>query len=357
MKKRGMSAVVTTLLIILLAIVAVGVVWVVVKNLVSKGSEEITLTGLTLDLEIIKASVNDGNLSITVKRNSGEGNLVGINFIISDGDYSDVLRRDTTLQQLGVGTFVFELDTIAVGDIRSISVAPIYETSSGKEVTAEPTDVVTYSAGEVGSGGGAGSDDGDGGDGGCVPVCDDFECGDDGCGGVCGTCSEGETCGGDNMCYSDTCVEDDNATTCAPYECGVVTGNCGQQVDCDLVYGTCPEQHEGDSSWNCNPEINLCEYATFEEAGTIDNVWPLGTGIYFDSEDLAQVHGIYYGYSVAFSSDETQCYLIVGYSYDPAVYPNAIAELYLFEPLGISEGDIYEIWENIGDCTSALPVD
>ncbi|GAJ06677.1 unnamed protein product, partial [marine sediment metagenome] len=96
--------VVTTLIIILLAIVAVGIVWVVVKNIISKGKEDISLTGLTLDLEILRASVDEDTriLSVTVKRKSGEGTLIGINFVISDGDNSVVVRKDAARANSGL---------------------------------------------------------------------------------------------------------------------------------------------------------------------------------------------------------------------------------------------------------------
>ena len=97
MKKRGMSEVVTTLLIILISIVAIGVVWVVVKNILDKGKEDISLDAFGLDLEIVKASYLDDTLSVTVKRNPGGGEIVGINFVIGDGENSVVVRRDTNL--------------------------------------------------------------------------------------------------------------------------------------------------------------------------------------------------------------------------------------------------------------------
>jgi flagellin-like protein len=47
MKKRGdkraISPVITTLIIILLALVAIGIVWIVIKNIVSEGTEGISL--------------------------------------------------------------------------------------------------------------------------------------------------------------------------------------------------------------------------------------------------------------------------------------------------------------------------
>lgn len=355
MMKRGMSAVVTTLLIILLTIVAIGVVWVVVKNVIDKGSDRISLDQLTIDLEIIKATVDGDVLNVTVQRKTGAGNLIAIDFIMSDDFNAAVTRRDTTLQELGIKTFSFDLTQLDVGNITSISVAPVFESDSGKELIGEAVDTQTYAAGSVGSGspGSGGSPGGSE----CTPVCDGFECGTDGCGGSCGTCDEGFSCGEDKMCYVNECVEDSDATTCTAYECGTVYGNCGQLVDCDTVYGTCAEQHGGDSSWSCNLATNLCEQATSDNSGLIDNSWPPSTGIYFDSDDLTKEDSLYAGYWAGFSGvDDTKCYLITKYTYDESVYSNAIVQVDLYgEPLGISTGDSYEIWESQGDCCDSLP--
>ena len=42
MLKRGLSKVVTTLIVILLVLVAIGIVWVVVKDVITEGSEEVS---------------------------------------------------------------------------------------------------------------------------------------------------------------------------------------------------------------------------------------------------------------------------------------------------------------------------
>jgi len=129
---------------------------VVVKNIIDKGRDEVSLDSLTLDLQIKKVLVEEGNLSIGVERGDGEGNLVGINFIISDGENSVVLERITNMNEFEMRTFTFVLSELAVWEITSIEITPIIELESGKEVTTSiPIDVIEYEAGDLGSGGGA----------------------------------------------------------------------------------------------------------------------------------------------------------------------------------------------------------
>jgi len=62
--KKGLSEVVTTVLIILLAIVAITIVWFVVRNVIKSGSEEADIRKVSLDLNILEARVRDSVLNI-----------------------------------------------------------------------------------------------------------------------------------------------------------------------------------------------------------------------------------------------------------------------------------------------------
>jgi len=92
MKKRGMSAVITTLIIILLVIVAVAIIWVVVKNLLTRGAGQIELAQKCRDVDFtVKKVVADGDdYIITLSRTSAGENSTGVMIVLSDGtDYSE----------------------------------------------------------------------------------------------------------------------------------------------------------------------------------------------------------------------------------------------------------------------------
>ena len=116
--KRGLSDVVTTLVIILISLVAIGVVWVVIQNVIQKGSEQVELGQFTLDLQIKAVQVQDENVTIViVKRNPGEGEFVGMNFIFSDGQNSEIIRENTTLQELDQRSFTITLSEINTSNL------------------------------------------------------------------------------------------------------------------------------------------------------------------------------------------------------------------------------------------------
>jgi flagellin-like protein len=160
MKKRllknnkGLSAIVATLIIILLVLVAAGIVWVVVRNLVQEGAEGIELGRFTLDLEIKAAQIENGDVTvIVVRRNPGEGNFVGMNFVFSDGTNSEIIRENTSLQELEERSFTFTLTEIGTSNLETISVAPIFELSSGEESVGTIADSFGVLEGIQGNGG------------------------------------------------------------------------------------------------------------------------------------------------------------------------------------------------------------
>ena len=229
-----MSTVVTTLLIILLVLIAVGIVWVVVKNVIQGGSEQISLGKVTLDLEISQAqknALNNSELNLTVKRNTGEGEFVGIAFVIDDGENTEVIKKIASLEELGTQRFSLYLENIDVSKIKKISIAPIFKLESGKEVVGDIKD--EYSGSLISE----------------VPTCTicppNAQCGKNSCGEECGTCThQGDVCS-NYQCVQDlTCLD-----TCLSlgYTCGVKT-ICGKNINC----GNCLTGYECNSNGSCS---------------------------------------------------------------------------------------------------------
>ena len=99
--RKGLSAVVTNLIIILLVIVAVGIVWVVVNNLIQDTSEGISLKKITIGLDISNVAFDGSNINVTIQRSSGAGNLTGVKILIYNaaGD-SQAYEEVTSLGEL-----------------------------------------------------------------------------------------------------------------------------------------------------------------------------------------------------------------------------------------------------------------
>lgn len=137
LNKKGLSGIVTTLLLVMLIIIAIGAVWITVNNLIEKSSEGVSFDVLTIDLEIVSAKINfsDGKATIRVRRNVGEGEVVGIKFLVEDTLGSDVFERKfESFQELEERTFILDLtesEFLLLTDINKISIAAIYKSATG----------------------------------------------------------------------------------------------------------------------------------------------------------------------------------------------------------------------------------
>jgi hypothetical protein len=138
--KRGLSTIITTLIIILISIVAIGLIWFVINNILSESSEEISLGKFMIDLQIKNVNVDEAtdHVTLSVKRNSGKGDLNGVKFIFNDLATSESFENTTiTLNELNELVFVFNLTTIQAEDLTTISIAPISYTESGNKILGD----------------------------------------------------------------------------------------------------------------------------------------------------------------------------------------------------------------------------
>ncbi len=137
--KRGLSGVITTLILILLGIVLVGVIWVVVNSIFDDSVGGIDLASSKVKLEIQRVTLNNNNtIDVNVKRNVGEGEFEKLNFVVGDGENSLVFKKDANLKEFEQRTFTLDYN----GFVKEISVAPIFISEKGEEKFAEPVAMV-----------------------------------------------------------------------------------------------------------------------------------------------------------------------------------------------------------------------
>ena len=108
--KRGLSAVITTLLIILLVIVAVGIVWVVVRNVIEEGVETLDLGTkcLAVDLRAISVSVDvvdADTYAVTLTRSPGGETISGVKInLFNSTDNSGIINFGVTVGEFDTVT-------------------------------------------------------------------------------------------------------------------------------------------------------------------------------------------------------------------------------------------------------------
>jgi len=150
MDKRGISMIVSTLLIVLLVIVIMGLVWGVVRGFVQESSEDVGLTQFTTSVNIQDAVIEGNSISVNIIRNSGEGDLTGIAFIFSDGKNSEVQEIIIPLKELERRNFNFILNKLNILEVEMVSIAPIFKSGSGKDTTGRIIHTYNIKVGESG---------------------------------------------------------------------------------------------------------------------------------------------------------------------------------------------------------------
>jgi len=238
-KVRGLSTIVVTLIIILVSLVAVGIIWIVVRNVIQRGSEGIQMGQFTLDAKIKNVNLENisNNVNLTVKRNPGEGAFTGLKFIFYDGRNSEVITQTVSLNELEERGFNFHLNILNVSQLVSISIVPILNVN-GKETIGNVLDKYTVRGSEQ-----------------YQFICTPATC--SGLGYICGTWSNGTcsgtlncgNCSGGYVCSSGgTCVASCTPTTCLAlgYECNIWSnGTCSGNLNC----GNCSSYGAG---YTCN---------------------------------------------------------------------------------------------------------
>jgi flagellin-like protein len=125
--KRGLSEVVTSVIIILLVIAAIVLIWTIVNNFLQRGGEtfasQVDCISNPVSIEAfskIDADPTDTNLdsySVTVKRTSGDDQVTGFYLVFSGGGKSAAVN---TFAATPIDAFATRTETIgfsAVGDV------------------------------------------------------------------------------------------------------------------------------------------------------------------------------------------------------------------------------------------------
>ncbi len=109
--KKGVSAIVATLIIVLLVIVSAGIIWVVIRNIVQGGAEQVEFGQKCLEVNINIQSViedSEGGYSVRLRRDSGGREIGGIKIVLlNETDSSSVQNGFEGLNQLTTKTETF----------------------------------------------------------------------------------------------------------------------------------------------------------------------------------------------------------------------------------------------------------
>jgi len=140
MQKKGeLSRLTVNLLIGFLIILLCIIIWIIVKG-ENPNTQEV-FSDENIDLKILQVKkINDNTLGLTLKRNSGEGEFVGLSFAVTDRSITEVIRVNNSIPENQTWNFYLNFISLNASKIEKISVTPIYVNEEGVEVIGNVKD-------------------------------------------------------------------------------------------------------------------------------------------------------------------------------------------------------------------------
>jgi Concanavalin A-like lectin/glucanases superfamily len=140
--KKGLSAIIITVIMIGLVLAAIAIVWVVISGLLSDELGGITAGRSKVILSIDKVTVEDnGNVKVKVSRNAEEGDLTKVQLTFENDAETATYKEDMDIPSIGgAKTITVTRTSLDIGSFNKISVSPILELEDGDEKLYDETD-------------------------------------------------------------------------------------------------------------------------------------------------------------------------------------------------------------------------
>jgi len=150
--KKGLSTIVATLLIILLTLVAVGIIWIVVRSVVQGGSQQMSIDTMCIQANVVATQVNNAtpsDFSVTLNRQGGEDEIGGVKLVFTneDGSTNDIHDISGNIQALQTITRTVTVNinpTTGVPNPTRVSVVVYFLDDSGNEQLCQTSTQKTF---------------------------------------------------------------------------------------------------------------------------------------------------------------------------------------------------------------------
>jgi len=127
MEKRGVSDIITTVLLILIVLAAIGIVWAIISNFLGSSTEQIDLGAGFSQLEIVDNSIKylpSDAIQLKVKRDSNPGNITGLRVIVeSENGNTQSYDIDVPIKELETKIIDVPLQG-KIQNVSKVSIAP-----------------------------------------------------------------------------------------------------------------------------------------------------------------------------------------------------------------------------------------
>jgi flagellin-like protein len=152
--KKAMSEIVTTVIMVVLALVAVAVIWQIINNLIGEKGAQISVTQKCLDVKLNVQSVTgcstgDG-CTISVKRAAGGEDFDGLKVVLKNSaNSSKVISVDGNIGELetaSINAALISGDAFDSASANKVEVTAFFVDESGQEQICPSTTAYTFSA-------------------------------------------------------------------------------------------------------------------------------------------------------------------------------------------------------------------
>jgi hypothetical protein len=138
--KKGLSTIVATLLIILLTLVAVGIIWVVVRQLVVNTTDDVEFKAKCLDAEVSATKVTNASTDyfVTLTRKAGKEAIGGVTLVFTNAAETSNVVRDVPGNIAALGTITTSaLSVVGLPNPDKVSVVVFFLDDSGNKKLCE----------------------------------------------------------------------------------------------------------------------------------------------------------------------------------------------------------------------------
>lgn len=149
--KRGLSTIIATLLIILLTLVSVGIIWVVIRNVVQSGTNQVDLSQKCIAVELSAVTVNEtsaGNYAVTLKRGSDSQGDLGVKVNVFNATNNSGIRDFGSFGELdALGTLTKNVTTYPLSIVPNgvkVEFTAFFHDDSGNDQLCSQTGSFTF---------------------------------------------------------------------------------------------------------------------------------------------------------------------------------------------------------------------
>jgi len=150
--KRGLSTVVTTLIIILLVLVAIGIIWIVIRGVIETGGEEIDFRTKCLNVDVratnVVTSLSAGHYmaNVSLERRSGSEPIAGVKLVFhntTSAQSGDVQEYAGDIGLLSTKT-AFDVNTTLTTKPNNLDVVAFFLDSQGNDYICPTTNEFNF---------------------------------------------------------------------------------------------------------------------------------------------------------------------------------------------------------------------